>query len=281
MTTQTVYSNGNTPATPDRSAGGPLDRQKWAREFGIVHKLHPYARLLLNELAYRARPDGQTWPSWENLREATDISRSSIHRHLQTLIDVGAVVLEVSGQGSRSSSTYQLTGSIIAWGSVTQTPLTCHSETSVVSQRHTEPCIEPYNEPYLEPEKSDDDIPEEPEASESTATQPTLTTQPVKVSKPRKPTPKVKQEPSVSESFIATMVEKYPGLDVPTQVNAALNHKAAKNYFPDHEPYVGNWLRRSAEWAKERGGKPKSTRAQIKADWQEYDFFGEEKQTND
>ena len=276
MTTQTVYSNGNTPATPDRSAGGPLDRQKWARSAGLT--VSGIARAVLAELAYRAHADGRSWPSQYTLAQQVGFSVRSVKNAIKELAASGVLTIEVSGKG-HSSSTYRLVGAATKWAPAA--PQMGTSCPSVVQPVPIEPCIEPYNEPYLEPEKSDDDIPEEPEASESTATQPTLTTQPVKVSKPRKPTPKVKQEPSVSESFIAAMVERYPGLDVPTQVNAALNHKAAKNYFPDHEPYVGNWLRRSAEWAKERGGKPKSTRAQIKADWQEYDFFGEEKQTND
>ena len=295
-TTPTVYSNP--PTTRDRSAGGPLDRWEWARDFGTIHDLSSTNSHLLNELAYRADAAGKCWPSWANLQSVTRLSRQSIWRGLRQLSEAGALVVEVSGEVSRSSNTYRLTGASTSWivtpcypPSNTLLPPPFQGVTPLVTESYPEPYSEPSNEPSIEPSRLqakeiDDAIPtpeellivEEPEPSESTQTTATpsrLTAQPVKTSKPRKHTPKVKQAPSVSPSFTAEMVEKYPGTDVPTEINAALNHKAAQNYYPDHEPYVRNWLRRSAEWAKERNGKPRSTRPQIKADWQEYDFFGE------
>ena len=304
MTIHTLYSNGNPPTTRDRSAGGPLDRHEWARTVTRTLPCSSIARSLLLELCFWAGPDGRCWPSQSLLAAELHLTSRSVRRALVDLVDCGALTVEVSGKGSRSTNTYRLAGYTTGW--VSKDTMSGKDSESygyglrvlpVRTESPTEPCIEPYNEPcILQVEETDDAIPtpkeslevEEPKTSDvrserttaTTATQPTLTAQPVKASKPRKRTPKVKQEPSVSERFIAAMVEKYPGLDVSTEVNAALNHKAAQNYYPDHEPYVGNWLRRSAEWAKERNGKPKSTRPQIKADWKEYDFFGEEKQEN-
>ena len=280
MTIHTVYSNGSPSTTRDRSAGGPLDRHEWARDFGIEHNLSSNAQLLLYELAYRSKPEGQTWPSWIDLQKTTRLSRTSVYRGLKCLVDAGAIVVEVSGQLSRSTNTYRLAGPLAGWMRSTATPYAFQNETPCVSERHSEPYNEPYNEPYsLEVAKAEAGIPEEPETSESTATPPRVNGEPVKARKPRKTTPKVKTEPSVSERFKATMVEKYPKMDVAAEIDAALNHTAIAKY-KDTERYVGNWLRRSAEWAKERNGRPKSTRPQIKADWQEYDFFGEEKQAN-
>ena len=300
MTTPSVYTNGQSSASRNRSAGGPLDRQEWARAFTRTLTCSSIARHLLIELSFWAGADGRCWPSQALLAKELHLTSRSVQRALGDLVDCGALAVEVSGKGSRSPNTYRLSGALSGWelsnagdaGNDTQSHGLRHTVARVTTDSRREPCIEPYNEPYsLQVEKSDVENSEKievfdkiekvtvkdspaPDSTESTATPSRVNGEPGKARKPRKTTPKVKAEPSVSESFTAAMVEKYPDLDVPAEIDAALNHTAVLKYS-DTQRYVQNWLRRSAEWAKERNGKPRSTRPQIKADWQKYDFFGE------
>ena len=75
---------------------------------------------------------------------------------------------------------------------------------------------------------------------------------------------------AVSPEFIARMVEEFPTVAVPEQVELALSHKAADKYRPNLEPYVRNWLRRQAEWKAEReaqgGGRPTRSEPSTDAD---------------
>ena len=151
-------------------------------------------------------------------------------------MDCGALAIEVSGKGSRSTNTYRLEGHATGWAvsNDSQSHELRHTVARVTTHSRREPYSEPYNEPYsLQVEKSEVENSEEPDTSdstESTATPSRVNGEPAKARKPRKTTPKVKAEPSVSESFKTEMIEKYPGMDVAAEIDSALNHTAVTKY---------------------------------------------------
>ena len=82
--------------------------------------------------------------------------------------------------------------------------------------------------------------------------------------------------PLVDEEFRAKMREKYPALDVDSEIDAALNHTAVKKAIST-SLYVRNWLRRAEQWRQERPSptaRAPAKRPEINADPDTYSFFG-------
>ena len=72
------------------------------------------------------------------------------------------------------------------------------------------------------------------------------------------------------------MREKYPALDVDSEIDAALNHTAVKKAIST-SLYVQNWLRRAEQWRQERPSptaRAPAKRPEINADPDTYSFFG-------
>ena len=85
------------------------------------------------------------------------------------------------------------------------------------------------------------------------------------------------REPAVSELFRAKMRQKHGALQVDSEIDAALNHKAVLKYR-NVEQYVQNWLRKAQKWADEpprANARSPASRPQIDADPNTYSFFGD------